>query len=329
MKPSPGNIRFMGYAGRLNNSFNRICTRFFLVIILALLISRVYGQDSCSQAPVKAAKQITAVTMIDFFTTFTGISYINGLASNEKSNLYLYYNLTINNKVKSGKFAMTNYYFTEFGIRDYIDSITSFSEDQYCFKNSVSFQFGKSKFAVNISTNSKSQYFSHYEYKEDSIGNQVKYLYTAYLSPGYKNFSGGIKYEVNESFTIEFGMVNGKTTKIKNQEIFVSRETDKLYGLEKGTTKKSEFGLNLIFAATPQELIKNMYFENFSQFNLNKTDFNHLKFIKADINNALHYIFLKHFRLTLRTICQYDLTISPGMKVINNLSIGFYLNNKF
>lgn len=329
MKPIPGKIWFLSYAGRFNDSFNYTLTKVIILMMPVLLLSGAYGQDSCSQTPVKAAKQITAVTMIDFFTTFTGISYINGLTSNEKSNLYLYYNLTINNKVKSGKFSMTNYYFTEFGIRDYIDSITSFSEDQYCFKNSVSFRFGKSKFAVNISTNSKSQYFRHYEYKEDSAGNQVKYLYTAYLSPGYKNFSGGIKYEVNESFTIEFGMVNGKMTKIKNQEIFNSRETEKLYGLDKGTTKKSEFGLNLIFAATPQELLKNMYFENFSQFNLNKTDFKHLKFIKADINNALHYIFLKHFRLTLRTICQYDLTISPGMKVINNLSIGFYLNNKF
>lgn len=297
--------------------------------LLVLPLSRAYGQDSCSQAPARAVKQITVVTMIDFFTTFTGISYINGLTSNEKNNLYLYYNLTINNKVKSGKFSMTNYYFTEFGLRDYADSVTSISEDQYCFKNSVSFQFWKSKFALNISANSKSQYFRHYEYKEDSAGNQIKYLYTAYLSPGYKNYSGGIKYDVNDSFTIEFGIVNGKMTKIKTQQIFDSRETDKLYGLEKGTTKKSEFGMNLILTATPNEILKNLYFENFSQFNINKSDISHLRYLKADINNAFHYVFLKHFRVTLRTICQYDLTISPRMKVINNLSIGFYLNNKF
>jgi len=99
--------------------------------------------------------------------------------------------------------------------------------------------------------------------------------------------------------------------------------------LDKGISGKSEFGLNLSLTVTPHEVMKNLYFENFSQFNINKSGFSHLKYAKADINNAFHYIFLKHFRLTLRTLCLYDLTVSPKVKVVNNLSIGFYLNNRF
>ena len=75
--------------------------------------------------------------------------------------------------------------------------------------------------------------------------------------------------------------------------------------------------------------MKNLYFENFSQFNINKSGFNHLKYAKADINNAFHYIFLKHFRLTLRTLCLYDRNIGPRVMLVNNFSIGFYLNNTF
>jgi hypothetical protein len=304
----------------------------FIISKVLFLIGSAFpvaAQDSCNQIPSGPLKQITALTTIDFFTTFTGVAYTNGLTANEKNNLHFYYNLTINNKIKTGKFCLTTYYFTEFGVRSYDDSITSITEDQYYFKNSVSYQFGKSKFALNIGTNSKSQYYRHYEHKQDSTWNQVKYIYTSYLSPGYHNFSGGLRFDANEYLSLELGLVNGKTTRIKNQKIFDSRQTEKLYGLQKGTGKKTEYGLNLVLTLTPHEVLKNLYFENFSQFNISKSGFHQLKNAKADVNNAFHYIFLKHFRLTLRTLCQYDLAISPKVKVVNNLSIGFYLNNRF
>ncbi|MGV8964272.1 MAG: hypothetical protein ACOH2V_12960 [Candidatus Saccharimonadaceae bacterium] len=314
---------------RCSNYLRIFFVKALTVICLIFIQSRAFGQDTCSQSPATIERQITAVTIVDFFTTFTGVKYINGQTAAERNNLYFYYNLTINNKIKYGKFVMINYYFTELGIRDYKDSITCLPDDQYNFKNSVSFQFGKSKFALNISTNSKSQYFRHYDYKEDSTLRLVKYLYTAYLSPGYQNLSGGLKYEVNENLILEFGLVNGKKTKIKNQQIFTDREASQLYGLKKGTTKKTELGLNLVITIPPHEIFKNLYMENFSQFNVNKTDFKQLKYYRADINNAFHYIFLKHFRLTLRTLCLYDYAIYAKPKLVNNLSIGFYLNNTF
>lgn len=329
MDATPDNI----WSSSETSTFRHFVRRFFYQILAVILLIAsllpATAQDSCNMIPANHAKQITAVTMIDFFTTFTGIAYINGQTTFEKNNLHLYYNLTINNKIKSDQFCITTYYFTEFGIRSFADSLTSITEDQYCFKNSVSYQFGNSKFALNIGTNSKSQYFRHYEFRTDSAGDQVKYLYTSYLSPGYSNFSGGLKYEVNKHFTLELGLVNGKITRIKNQEIFDSRESKKLYGLEKGTTKKSEYGLSLILTITPNKVLKNLYFENFSQVNVSKSGYHQLKNTKADINNAFHYIFLKHFRLTLRSLCLYDLTVSPKVKVVNNLSIGFYLNNRF
>ncbi|MHC1774920.1 MAG: hypothetical protein AB9834_05840 [Lentimicrobium sp.] len=329
MDAFPGNIWQSGENGRIRYLIWYNLYKISLGIFLIVSLFPASAQDTCIQTPSNPLRQITVLTMIDFFTTFTGIAYLNGQTACEKNNLHLYYNLTINNKIKSGQFSLTTYYFTEFGIRSFADSITSITEDQYCFKNSLSYQFGESNFALNIATNSKSQYYRHYEYRPDSAGQQVKFIYTSYLSPGYKNFSGGLKFEVNKHFTLELGLVNGKTTLIKNQEIFNSRESEKLYGLEKGTTRKSEYGLNLVITVTPTKVFKNLYFENFSQFNISKSGFHHLRNSRADVNHAFHYIFLKHFRLTLRTLCQYDLAVGPKVKVVNNLSIGFYLNNRF
>jgi hypothetical protein len=157
----------------------------------------------------------------------------------------------------------------------------------------------------------------------------IKYLYTAYLSPGYSNFSGGIKFEFNNNSSIEFGAVNGRKTKIRNQQLFQSRETNKLYGLDAGTSKMTEYGFNIILSIPPHTISKSIYFENFSQINVNRRDVSYIKDYKLDINNAFHYKFLKNFRLTLRTKYFYDIEVSKKPKIINNLTIGFYLNNTF
>lgn len=301
----------------------------FLYLVLSHSFSNVYGQDSTNRALVIPARQIKTITIIDFYTTFASIQFTNGQTSNEKNSLYLYYNLTINNKVSAGKFMMSNYYFTEFGFKKFADSISSISEDQYNFKNNLSYRFGKSRFAINIVTNSKSQYFKHKDYKADSTGVMVPYLYTSYLSPGYNNLSAGIKYDAGDYCAIELGLVNGRKTRIKNQAIFESREAKKLYGLEKGEVTKMEFGLNLVFTVPSHEILKNLYLENFSQFGVNRSDIKFLKYYKADINNAFHFKLLKHFRLTLRTKFLYDINVNPKPKVINSFTIGFYLNNTF
>ncbi len=315
--------------GFRNNILPGMQFRYLLLALVSMYIGNAFGQDTTRTVSPPANKQFTLVANIDFFTTFAAINVINGETSNEFNNLYLYYNFTLNNKLKVGKFAMVTYYFTEFGIRQFIDSIYSVSDDQYNFKNSVSYAIKNSGFAFNLCINSKSQYFNHYEYKDDSLGNAVKYLYTCYLSPAYSNFSAGLKYGFNDNCSIELGLVNGRNTKIRNQALFESRESKKLYGLDQGTSKKMEFGINMIFTIPTREILKNLYFENFSQVNVNKTDFSFLKDYKFDINNAFHYIFLKHFRLSLRTKCLYDININDKPKIINNFTIGFYLNNKF
>lgn len=300
-----------------------------LMMVGCMLPLVLCGQDTCSQPAKKPARQLNVVTVFDFFTTLTGVHHTNGVTASDRNNLSVYYNFTINNKIKSGKLVITNYYYTDLGLRDYQDSITQISEDQFIIKNAVAFQLMKSRLSFNLATNAKSQYFRHYEYRPDSTGRMERYLYTAYLSPGYRNFSCGLRFDFTDKVALELGVVNGKTTLIRNQDIFGSRMVAKLYGLEKGTRKKSEAGFNLVLTMTPQKIYKSLYMENFSQFNVNKADVKLLSRYRMDINNAVHLIFLKHFRLTLRTQCRYDLSISSKISLSNHFSVGFYLNNAF
>jgi len=317
-------------AGSQKNDNTRLFENILMALIVLLPSVCTCAQDTTNNyVPPLVKNQVTSVAVIDFFTTFSGINVINGETSNEFNNIYLYYNFSVNNKLKSGKFVMLTYYFTECGMRKYFDSITSISDDQYNFKNSISYRIRKSRFTFNLSISSKSQYFNHYDYKEDSLGKMERYLFTSYLSPGYSNFSGGLKYEFNDNCAIELGLVNGRNTKIRNQALFDSRGVNKLYGLDKGLSKKMEFGFNLIVSVPTHRIFKNFYVENFSQFNINRDKILDYKDYKVDINNAFHYKLFKSFRLSLRTKLIYDININTKPKIINYFTVGFYLNNMF
>ena len=315
--------------GNLSNPV-KISILIYALFLPVLTYSAVIDRpDTLIHKSLHAWKQISSIAVIDFFTTFASINEINGENENERNSLYLYYNFSVNNKLTAGKFVMLNYYFTELGLKKFIDSISSFSEDQYNFKNSISYRIGKSRFAMNFCINSKSQYFNHYDFRKDSLGQWHRYLFSSYLSPGYTNFSGGIRYEFKNNMSLEFGLVNGRKTKIKKQELFEIRGENQLYGLSKGNSHKIDLGLNLVFSLPSQQINKHLYLEDFSQLNVDKNNLFKIKNYMFDINNAFHYKFLKHFRLTLRTKILYDNRANPKPKLTNQLTLGFYLNNTF
>ncbi len=298
-------------------------------IILMLTAVQAFGQDSIVPPAARSHGEITSTAVIDFFTTFAGMHVINGQTSNENNSVYLYYNFSVNNKLKAGKLVMLNYYNSELGIRKYFDSITTISDDQYLLKNSVSCRIAGTGLAINLGMIAKSQYFNHYDYKPDSMGKMERYLFSSYSSPGYTNFSGGIKFEFDDNCAIELGLVNGRKTRIRNQTLFETRGVDKLYGLSKGNIRKMDFGFNMIVSIPTHCIAKNFYIENFSQINVNKNSVFDFKDYIFDINNAFHYKLFKYFRLTLRTKLLYDITINARPKIINQITAGFYLNNMF
>jgi hypothetical protein len=304
--------------------------RYSIVLILVLhALTNSFGQDSIRPISLPESKQVASTAAIDFFTSFSAMNVLNGESSLEANSLYLYYNFSVNNKLKAGRFFMTNYYFTELGIRKYLDSISCISDDQYNFKNSASYRPGSSRFAFNAAISIQSQYFKHFNYRDDTSGFSTRYLYTSYRSPGYINISGGCRFDFKDHYSIELGLVNGRKTILRNQQLFESRTANQLYGLNKGSNRKWDLGFNLVLTIRSHPVFKNFYVENFSQFNAGKNDLFRPENYIVDINNAFHYRFLKHFRLTLRTKAVYDPAINRKLKITNHLTLGFYLNNTF
>jgi hypothetical protein len=140
--------------------------------------------------------------------------------------------------------------------------------------------------------------------------------------------SGGLRYTFWDRSSIEIGLASGKTTRMKNQEIFTQRKSTKFYGLENGVRKKTVIGIKLLVIISTKKLFKNFYLEQFSQVFLDKDSLQKIKSYDVDINNALHYLFLKYIRLSARTKVLYDRTVFTDPTIIQQFSIGFYLNNK-
>lgn len=302
-----------------------IYSKLFLIILVNTLLAET--NDTIKQKSIKKNfKLIDATT--DFYTTLNGTKSKNTQEEILKNNIHFYYNFTVQNRTNFRKVKLTNYFFNEFGIRNFQDSIVAITEDIYNFKNSLSIPIKKSKFAFNFTVSNKSQFWKHYTFKPDSNKKYNKSLYTSYLSPGYTIYSGGIRFNFWNYSSIELGIASGRTTKIKNQDIFSERNATKLYGLNSGRRKKTVFGFHFLVNISTKKLFKNFYMEQFSQVFMDKDSLLKIKSYNIDINNAFHYVFLKYVRLSLRTKILYDAAVFTDPTLIQQISIGFYLNNK-
>ncbi len=311
----------------------KYCVSVFLLGLYCLvnptiLVAQTTENDSIEKAQNLERRQLKYHFTADFFTAFSLTHIINQTESNEDGNVYLYYNITINNNLSFREWSLDTYYFTDFGLKKYFDSIAIIEADEYNFRNTLSYALSNSKFSVQVSWDTKSQYHKHYTYETDSLGQLQPILNSCYLSPGYKGFSAGLRYS-HKYFTLDLGLVNGVKTIIRKQEIYDAQEVDELYGVPKGEKSRLEYGVNLVFMLPTQQLGKHFFWENASQFNVANTNIKQINRYCFDINNAIHYTFFNYFRLSLRTKCVYDFLISPKVNIVNNLSIGFYINNTF
>jgi hypothetical protein len=135
----------------------------------------------------------------------------NPIYEEDKSHLYYYYCLNFRNDIKVGKLTLRSYFFNEFGIRKYKDSISAISEDMYNFRNSLLIPVGIKKLRLQVGISSKSQFWKHYDYREDNGGGLERYLFSSYLSPGYTYYTGGVSYSFWEQSSVELGLIGAQT----------------------------------------------------------------------------------------------------------------------
>ena len=263
----------------------------------------------------------------DFYTTLTGIHYINSEEKTEVNNLNFYYNVDIKSNLKFRGVKWDLYFFNDYGVRHFFDSITTKTQDQFTLKNSLYYPIYKKKLYVSLTANTKTKLFNTYQYRTNKQGEQEKYLYDGFMSPGVIMYSGGITFEAGGNSIINLGLGSSKVTKIKNQEIFETRKTEKINGLEKGEQKKSDIGLTLTSTVPLQHLNKNFHWEFYGNVFTPLKTIKDLKSYTLDVNHVFHILLLKYVRLSWRTKVGYVLEQNPKIVIQNQISLGFYLSN--
>ena len=287
-------------------------------------------KDTVAMADLSGLEPILENVLIyDFFTTVNGLHYENAQSPNQVNELNFYYNITINNNFKTRFFTLRSYFFNEYGVRHFFDSVTIKGQDNFQIRNTLQFEIIKKYLKFQIGVTGRSQFWKTYNYRQADTGmNTSKYLYSDYFSPGYITYSCGLSYKFLSNATIDIGLAGGKITKIKNQDIFDERETTKLYGVEKGEHKKVSYGANLIINVPPRKIGKHFGWECAGTIYADKDQLGRLSGYTVDAMNVLHYMFLKNLRVSLRTQVKYDEQINDKVFLSNMLSIGFYLSNK-
>jgi hypothetical protein len=297
-----------------------------IAIILVLYSLQVDAQLDSSMVKAKRPRLFDAT--LDFYTTLSWHTAKNAPDPMLRKNFYFYYNTTFQNRIQIKKVRISTYFFNEFGLRRYADSVMAVTEDMFTLKNSISYSLGKSRLSLNIGATTRSQFWKHYTYK-GSMGQQLqRFLFTDYLSPGYTLYAGGIRVSFWSRSSVDFGLAGARTTIIRNQQIFADRKANRLYGLESGDKKTTTIGFNIVVNIASQKLFKNMYWEHFSQGFISKDSLRVPESCTIDLNNAFHYLFLKYVRVSVRTHLVYDRAVQRYPTWMQQFSVGFYLNNK-
>ena len=269
-------------------------------------------------------KEFINILICDLYTTANVLHYDNALTADQKNELNFYYNFTINNSLKTKYFTLRTYIFNEYGVRHYLDSITTKGQDKYTIKNTLQVQLTpglKILFAASV----QSQLWPTYQYPP---GGRDRILYTSYFSPGYMNFSSGASFKLLKGGTLDLGIIGGKITKIRKQQIYDERGVSKLYGIGKDERKAVDYGLSLHFNVPPQHFNKHFVWECYLDGYAPKNQIGRLKGYTLDAMNVFHYICFKNVRLSFRTFATYDENVSSKLFLSNMLSIGFYLTNE-
>jgi len=268
--------------------------------------------------------------MLDAFCNILGTSYYNAPSFTEPNNMLLYYNITFVNILNiKEKIILNTYFYNELGYKIFFDSISLIMDDRYDFNNMLLLPFGYKNLSISLNADINSQFWKHYDYRINAEDETERFLYTSARSPSYTVYSGGINYRFWKQSSINLGIASAKKTKIKNQSLFDERESDELYGIEKGKKRIFTFGFNLTTQIVQQKIFKNLYFENYTGIFIQADRYQALKHTTIDMKNTFHYVFFSNFRLSLKTDLRYDVNaFGTRPYVVNQLMLGIFFNSK-
>ena len=275
----------------------------------------------------KSGQEFTNNFRLDFFTSLLGSYWKNPPMRNGDNNyVYLYYNLNISNQFTSRSLAINILCTNELGFKKYLDSIHVKPEDLYTLRIDLCKTI-KKNLSISISDQVKTQLWNDWIYTTDTSLHLQRQLYSSYFSPGYYMYNAGLSLRFWKSSRFDLGLVGGQITRMRNQEIYSSRNETVLYGVQQGKRKQTAFGISLRVNIPPHCIRKFLYWENAGRLFIHSEHLTDYSTYQLEMTTGIHVLFLRYLRIGIRTKLNYDPAIDSRISVGHILLFGFYLSN--
>jgi hypothetical protein len=203
------------------------------------------------------------------------------------------------------------------------DSIITSNRDLAQLKFSLTKSNDLSKIKPYSAISLETQKFNQYQFKLDTIGNQIRIRESSFLSPGTLLVQAGIKLNYNSHNEVNFGLASAKIKWINDKTIFESLQTDEIQGIQKDVKPKPDggFALNGDFEKLfLKELKIEQTYRIFYPFYNRKS-------MDVEFRNKLSFMISKHLKSSLLTTYTYSETRWPPSFWRAELRIGYALEN--
>ncbi|HNB80498.1 MAG TPA: hypothetical protein PLP14_00255 [Chitinophagaceae bacterium] len=261
---------------------------------------------------------------LDFFSTLNARYNTPGeMAQSELNQAGWYYQFRCINQFRTTYFSVHINVFNELGYRYYFDSLLQKNEDQFQFRTDL-LGMGYKNLQLSISYQLKTQLWNAWQY---TTSNQ-RSLYTAFLSPGYSSYTAGIQWRLAGRAQIEWGLISLERTAIRRKKIFETRNEEILYGVQAANKSFTSWGMSIACAFPPLKLNRFFYWENNSRLFFQSKGVGFSEKFSMDIQNGVHFLFLRYLRLGLSTGIRYNDKQGKEVQMRNTILFGFYLSNK-
>ena len=223
---------------------------------------------------------------------FLSLGFFSGTdwAGESSTNYHIRGQFNLQNTYQKKQLRMLSYVNTSIGYRHELGKYFFKNVDQFSLKQQIELKI-KNGFGIYALGSIRSQQFDNYRYI-----NEVKELTSAFMAPGYVNYSTGFTYS-NDYLLLDFGLFEMRSVYVLQDKVFKDRES--VFGVSRGD---KFFGIYGVSMRADLDIYNSEKFNiNASLFGFYNKDITTLDF-RAELTYRMH----KMIKLTLLNEIVYD-----------------------
>lgn len=177
---------------------------------------------------------------------------------------------------------------------------------------------------IFIASNFLTQFAPGYRYAEDSVGNELRYLISDFMAPGFLTTSLGIEYRPDEHFWLRLSPFSPRLTFVTNNNLLT--EDGKNYGVEPGETVRKEwlaFQIVTEFQKNLTDIInlqtRYLLFANYDTLSFNTIDHRLDLLFNAKLTRFINF--------SAGAIMLYDFDQDSNIQISQTMGIGILLQH--